>query len=296
MFKEQSFFAILESNDAEMQIFKIEMTKEAQADVCNFLGAGATQLAANKESVRFNGCYKPDIHEVLVIEKFNFDQKILEAIKDPLGVAGFVPDKKKPPRIKATFMGEFEVKENKEQYIIAFQRFRKDQYITQKGINIFHDSDTFVHEKRFGICITDTVDCIIHNNQLKFSSFYYARQIFELSEYYREATDADVDAFISNDKICIENPNIFKDNADAVVRRKIALISDSGIFTKYTVKQITKKANQFGLKIPVVNDKIVFPTDKRDLKNVLKFLDDEIYKGVFSEEILQTNSKRKAEF
>lgn len=203
MFKEKSFFAIVENNDTEMKILKIEMTKEAQTDVCNFLGAGASKLATNKQLVKFNGCYKPETHEVLFIEGFKFDHKILDSIKDPLGVTEFVPDGKNPSRIKATFMGKYEFKDNKEEYIIAFQRFRKDQYITKKGINVFYDENTFVHEKRFGICITDTVDCIIHDSQLKFNSFHYARQIFELSEYYREATDADIHEFIKNEKIFI---------------------------------------------------------------------------------------------
>ena len=163
------------------------------------------------------------------------------------------------------------------------------------GINLFHSSNTFNQEKRFGICITDTVDCLIVNDQLRFTSYYFARQIFDLSDYYRQATDSDVDAFINNRIVNIENIPVFKSNADTWVRRKIALISDSGIFDKYTAKQIKEKAKGFKLNISTTKNKLNLPNDKKELKNILRFLDEEIYKGVFSEEILQTNSKRKVD-
>lgn len=296
MFKEQSLFIIVETDDVEPKILRVEMTKETQIEVCNCLSSAAMSLSKDKYFVRFNGSYKPGTDEMFVIPDFNFNRMIIEAIEKPLGIAAFIPKKETLPKIKAIFMGNYSKVDGQEKYNIAFQRFRKEQYITRVGINLFHDADSFVQEKRFGICITDTLDCIIVNGELRFNSFYYARQVFDLSNYYRQATDADVDSFINNEKICVENANVFKDNADSMVRRKIALITDSEIFTKFSAKQIIKKASYFGLKIPITNDKITFPSDKKALKNVLKFLDEEIYKGIFSEEILQTNSKRKAEF
>jgi hypothetical protein len=206
-----------------------------------------------------------------------------------------LPDKKNPPIIKAVFIGKYSEKNIKEPYVIAFQKFKKDQYIARMGINLFHSSNTFNQEKRFGICITDTVDCLIVNDQLRFTSYYFARQIFDLSDYYRQATDSDVDAFINNRIVNIENIPVFKSNADTWVRRKIALISDSGIFDKYTAKQIKEKAKGFKLNISTTKNKLNLPNDKKELKNILRFLDEEIYKGVFSEEILQTNSKRKVD-
>lgn len=295
MFKEQSLFVIVENNDIGLQIFRVEMEKEVQKEICNFLSFGASELNEDKEYIKFNGSYKPETNEILIIKGFSFDLRIIEAIKNPIGVAAFIPNKSNPPKIKAVFIGKYSVKNSEEQYTIAFQRFRKDQYIAKVGINIFHDANTFVQEKRFGICITDTVDCIIVNDELRFTSFYYARQIFDLSNYYREATDTDIENFINNKKINVENASVFKDNADSMVRRKIALISDSGIFLKYTVKQIKERAKGFGLHISTVKDKLSLPNDKRELKTILKFLDDEIYRGIFSEEILQTNSKRRAE-
>ena len=295
MFKEKSLFVMVETNESEIKIFRVELTNDAQKEVCDLLGIGTNELIKNRDCIQFNGSYKPEKNEIFTIKGFNLDQKIIDAVKNPIGVAEFVPNRIQPPRIKAVFIGKFSMEKGKEQYVLSFQRFKKDQYISKIGISIFHNANTFVQEKRFGICITDTIDCIIVNDELRFTSFYYARQIFDLSIYYREATDVDIETFINNDVVNVENAIVFKANADSMVRRKIALISDSGIFEKYTAKQIKEKAKLFGLHISTAKDKLNLPNDKRELKNILRFLDDEIYKGIFSEEIMQTNSKRKAE-
>lgn len=292
MFKDQSLFAILEEGKSN-RITRIEVTRDSQKDIYNLFGKAYETFNKSKQAISFDGCYKPDMNEVLSIKDFKISDEIIEAIKNPIGVRAFVPEFNNPPIIKALFIG----KRNKktEGITIAFQRFRKEQYISRKGLNLFHDSNTFDRDKRYGICINDIVDCIFEDGNLKFQSYNYARQIFDLSEYYREATDSDVEDFISNIKIQIEDTNIFKVNADSWVRRKIALISDSGIFEKYSPKQIKERASNIGIKISTSQSKIKLPNDKKELKNILKFLDDEIYKGIFSEQILQTNSKRRAE-
>ena len=295
MFKNQSLFVLVDADGGKLKILRVETTKEAQTEVCDLLNSTLNVYERGKDSIEFNGSYKPEQNEILVIKEFDMDKHIIEAVKNPIGIAMFVPDSNNPPTIKAFFMGEYTKKSNEEKYIIAFQKFRKEQYITRKGLNLFHDANTFSQEKRFGICITDTLDCVVINNELRFTSFYYARQIFDLSEYYREATDSDVDEFINHSKINVENADVFKSNADSWVRRKVALISDSGIFSKYSPKQIKEKAKNFGLVISTTKNKLSLPNNKKELKVILKFLDNEIYKGVFSEEILQTNSKRKAE-
>jgi hypothetical protein len=296
MFEDQPLFVMIQDHAEGLQVYKMETTREAQTTVCGLLSIAAAALIDNKEPIPFDGGYKPEFDEILVIHGFKLNPQIVQALKDPIGVAAFIPDKDNPPTIKAVFTGKQSAISGKEQVSIAFQKFRKEQYITtRKGVNLFHSKETFTLEQRFGLCITDVVDCVIVNNELRFSSFFFARQVFDLSEYYREATDSDVDNFINNSKINVEDGAIFKTNADSWVRRKIAIITDLGILDKHKVPEIKLKAKAFGLTIKIVKNKIHFPNDKRELKTILKFLDDEIYKGVLSEQILQTNSKRKAE-
>lgn len=295
MFKDKSLFVLLVSGNSD-EVARIELTKGTQKNVCELFDIAYNDLTQNKTAIAFTGTYNPEATEILAIKDFNIDGIILDAINNPIGIREFIPDLTNLPEIKALFVGKKISKKGKsDKYIIAFQRFRKDQYINRKGVNLFHNQNTFEMDKRYGLTINKMVDCAFDEKGLTFCSYYFARQIFDLSEYYRIATDSDVETFINNPKIQIENRAIFMLHADSWVRRKIALIDDSGIFEKFTVKDIKAKAKIIGMSLSIIKNKINIPSDKKELKNVLKFLDEEIYKGTFSDELYQTNSKRIAE-
>lgn len=140
--------------------------------------------------------------------------------------------------IKAIFVGKRTETEDAERFQVAFQRFRKEQYITTNWVNLFFTRDTFRREKNFGISISDTADCYYTEGELQFSSFYFARQIFDLSEYYRSATDQEVQSFTTSDKLSFEDTEAFKNTANTWIRRKIAMINDSGVLVNYKASEI----------------------------------------------------------
>ena len=113
-----------------------------------------------------------------------------------------------------------------------------------------------------------------------------------MSEYYRSATDQEVDAFASSKLLSIAQPQEFKNMANTWVRRKIAMINDSGVLKNNSAAKIQKSAKSVGIKIDVEDEKIVIPEDKEQMKIVLGFLDEEVYKGPFSKATLLANSKR----
>lgn len=80
--------------------------------------------------------------------------------------------------------------------------------------------------------------------------------------------------------------------ANTWIRRKIAIINDSGVLTNNSAAQIKRLARSAGIDISVENKKIVLPNDKEQLKIILGFLDEEAYKGPFSKATFLANSKR----
>ena len=57
--------------------------------------------------------------------------------------------------------------------------------------------------------------------------------------------------------------------------------------------QLTEKGYDVELKID--NNKIIFPAEKAKAKKLLQYLNEELYKGVITEKVYETNSKREAE-
>ena len=88
---------------------------------------------------------------------------------------------------------------------------------------------------------------------------------------------------------------MYKAMADTWIRRKIAVINDSGVLQNTTIGKIKKLARQSGLDITTAKGKLEIPADKKKLKEILGFLDNEVYKGSFSKETYTTNSKRKTQ-
>lgn len=291
MFNSSSVFALI-NNEGKDEVKLVDVDSDTQQKICSTLFAAVGTLE-ERQPVEFDGRYKPDCDELLDIESFAISELITNAISDPISIAQLSYSVDDEPDIKAIFVGDYQRINNSEVITVAFQRFRKEQYISTKKINLFYDRDTFAVEKRWGIGISENVDCIYKDGHLQFESYYFARQIFDLSEYYRTATASEVKEFSSLDMLNIIDKQTFIDNADSLIRRKIALINDSGIFDNYDVQTIKRIADGLGLELLISDGKITIPTSKRELKKLLAFLDEEVFKGPFSEQTFMANSKKK---
>ena len=292
MFNNSSIL-VLCANDTSI-IKRIEIDVDSQSQICTAFSEAVQDLTDEKNKVEFDGKYKPEEDEILFINNFQLSDEIKDAVRDPMGVSPYEKVNSDYPPIKAIFVGEKTEDGDSEEFIIAFQRFRKEQYLSTSNFNLFWSKDTFRREKEYGISISDTIDCYFVNGELQFRSFYYARQVFDLSGYYRSATTQEVTTFTSNECLIFENASDFETMADSSIRRKIAAINDSEVLGKYKAIDIKKLAQKAGINITVREKKIVIPNDKEQIKLILGFLDEEAYKGPFSQITFLVNSKRKA--
>lgn len=292
MFQNSSVF-VLGAGSHENEVFRIDVDSDTQAEICKTFSKAKDKLIEEKERIVFDGSYKPNDDEFLVIENFQIIDEIKDAIRDPLGVSPYQSILGDFPEIKAIFLGKRTEADDSEHFNIAFQRFRKEQYISTKWFNLFFNQNTFQRQSSFGISISDSIDCFYINGELQFVSFFYARQIFDLGEYYRSATDKEVLSFASNPKLEIEDSEAFSKMADTWIRRKIAMINDSKVLEKFSVADIVKRAAKVGVSISTNGSQIVLPNEKKLVKVILGFLDEEAYKGPFSKNTYLANSKRQ---
>lgn len=287
MFENASVMVLLQDN-GKMEVRKIETDRKAQVAICQSYAKAYSTVLDGTEQICFDGDYNPNADEILYISDFALEEMIRNAVETPAGIESFVPDEMNQDRIKAVFVGE--VCDGK--MVIAFQKFKREQYISVRGINLFFDKETFVQEKRFGISISDEIDCIYEDGKLLFKSFFMARQIFNLMEYYREATQGEVERFTQMKELALDNAEVFIGQADSRVRKKIAAIMDSRVLEKFSAQDIQSIGRRTGIDIAIRNKKVVIPTDKKKMKIILGFLDEEVYKGLFSNATYITNSKR----
>lgn len=294
MFNNCSVLALLETEDKSVEVHRIEMDRDTQNSICNVFSNAVTEMKDGKELIPFDGNYKPDEDQYLTIENFDLPPEIKEAIENPMNVSAYRPNKKVFPRIKAIFIGESKESKSKQKFHVAFQRFKNDQYISNHRLNLFFDKDSFFQEKRAGISISSHIDCY-YDDSLHFISFFFARQIFDLGQYYREATEGEIGGFSAEKILNIESAEVFQKQAsDTWVRRRVAIINDLKILENHTASEIRAIGKTAGIDIKIDKKKIIIPSDKKEMKKIIGFLVEEVYPGYFSKGITyMANSKRK---
>lgn len=290
MYNNSSVF-VLSTDDS---VFKLETDASLQQNLCNLFSEQTSTAIKEKVFVDFDGNYKPNDDEILIIRNFKMLDSIVDAVRNPIGVQAFEKDNGEFPEIKALFIGNKQESDNKEEFNISFQKIRKEQIVTKNVLNLILDNNTFVENKRFSFGVSDSIDCYYSKGNLYFSSYFFARQIFELRDYYRTATDSDVEDFINLSSVGIVNMDTFRVQAQSSwVRRKIAAINDSRILENNSADDIKKVADETGISLEISGDQIVIPEDKDSVKILLGFLDEEAYRGPFSNTTYLAGSKRK---
>ena len=85
---------------------------------------------------------------------------------------------------------------------------------------------------------------------------------------------------------------------DTWCRKKIAYILSEDRIGQLTATSVKIKAEELNVSIDIIKDennedKISFPEDKKTLKRLLRFLDEDIYKSSLSNTIFVASGKRK---
>lgn len=289
MFHNSSIFCMEDKETYGVQ--KLRINRHLQNDLTKVFSLACTSLIDDeKEYLKFDGRYTSGGNEIQYIDNFHMPASITNAIKEPLSANDLLHKQVREPTINAVFTGEAGEGDDS---IIAFQNFQRNQIITGQGISIFLDKNTFKKMDSIALNIKNEVDCVYKNNKLYFASFWVARQVFDLSDYYNLATDADLEQFVNRKELYLPDPSAFHKHCDSWVRRKIALIQDAKTLDNYQPNEIVEKASEHHVDLTLKDNKIVVPEEKSELKTMLKFLDEDIYKGPLSEDTYETNSKRQ---
>lgn len=103
MFSQSSVFALI-NIDGNVEVRLVEMESETQNNICLAL-SDTVKVMEEKQPVEFDGKYKPNGDELLMIKEFVISDEIADAIRNPLSVATLSYSKTDEPDIRAIFVG-----------------------------------------------------------------------------------------------------------------------------------------------------------------------------------------------
>lgn len=281
----------LTSNPAK-RIVRFSLSSPVQSELTAYIKAQERFFDEADQEVEFDGKYKPDPGEVLCINNYDDMDDLASAINNPLGLDEVEPTEEFFDQIKALFTGYSSQGHLK----ILLQSFDRRKIISTNGLSIFHSANVYKKIEGIGLTVDHKLTAILEDSRLRFFSFHSARQIFDLSEYYKIATDDDVKDFINADTIQSANPDAILEISDSWIRRKITLIQQSGILQNVPINEMKAIAIEFHIPFETISneagEKIVLPEIKSDLKKLLRFLDEDYYKSPLSKTNFVSNSKR----
>ena len=290
-----NLFALTESPSS--RIVRFSLSAEVQAELTNyFVLQERGFINSIEEEIIFDGKYKPDMNEVLVISDYDDIDMLESAIRSPLSVPEIVPSPSEFDGIRALFTGYIS---NQDEVTVLIQYFDKRKIISTNGLSIFHSENVYRKIEGIGVTIDSKLSAILKSGSLKFFSFHLLRQIFDLSGYYKEATDADINDFSALPIIKVEDLQQFIKVADSWVRRKLSLIQQSQILDTVPINDIKAVALDFNIPLQTLHEGgvelIKLPIhNKAELKTILRFLDEDYYKSPLSKTQFLSNSKRMA--
>jgi len=282
------------TDDPNNRRVRFSLSHDVQSDLTKFLSPQKTDfLMGAQAEIPFDGKYKPDDGEILVINDFDDLDKLADAIEYPLAIPEVDPTPETFMRICALFFGEI----NQDGSVtVLLQYFDKRKIISTNGLSIFHASNVYKKVEGIGLTLDSRITVILEGKTLKFYSFHHTRHIFDMSGYYKEATESDIKDFAAQECIAVPDLSNLINISDSWIRRKLWLIQQSGILKKYPMQQIKTVAMEFNVHLETVTEneieKIVVPQDKATFKSLLRFLDDDYYKSPLSNVKYLTNSKR----
>ena len=286
-------------DDDENPIRRIPLTDPLSTELAQLFAEQKTALLAEKQTIAFTGSYNVDEGEIFTIIDYPLPPFIGQAIGNPLNCK-MLNLNIENSRIKALFSGGW----NAANKIVNFQVFDTGKLLSNRWTLIglpIHAGDTYKRLEEPGLILQDKLTAHYHNGTLYFSSYHNTKRILDLADYYREATDTDLDAFTATELFAFEDEAGFKDQADSIIRKKIALLQKNHVLQNITVSDIQAVAKNFNAELPeehrinitVNNDgKLVIPGDKKKLKELIRFLDEDYVTAPLTKRKCLTNSKQ----
>ncbi len=286
----ENLFAACRIN-GELVARRVQLDGTIQNDVEEMFASEAEGFFKGvNEEVPFDGRWKPDTNELLTMEVTPEAEMLRETLNrnptavEPLDLANFAD-----AGVKALFTGDG----TNEARRVLVQQFTVAQVLDRRFAVVLQ-GNSFRRLTAPAFTLASSLTSVIDDGLIKFKSFSNLRAIFDVMEIYRDATDQELRDFAGHPTLRVAELEDFMLTADQPTRKLIGAVVASGVLDVYTPAEIRDAAAGTQLDLEFDGDRIVLPTERRELKSLLQFLDESRYNGPLSGRTYVTNSRKPA--
>lgn len=177
--------------------------------------------------------------------------------------------------------------------LLLFQAIDARQVLRRQGFTFLLDERVFRKNERAGLVIRDALDAVFEEGALYFGSEYVVRRFLDLRALFEEATHQELERFFNEDVFHSLEPLDVLRLADQWVRRKVKVLHQNRVVERIGVAELLEQAKRYSLKLNVREGRIVLPRTKKDLKLLLRLLDEDFLDSALSRTSYLANSKRR---
>ncbi|WP_223479041.1 hypothetical protein [Oricola indica] len=268
---------------------RIPMTNPVQQDIeALFTNQEASFRANRPNEVAFDGDWNPDDDELLTLDVMpEADVLIQAAAGNALALPVIDTANFEAEGIKAIFTSAG----NAGAMRLRIQRFTGQQLLNRRRALLLQNNN-FRELAETAFTLGTSLTCVIENGLIKFDSYHNLRAIFDLTVFFEEATDDDIDDLSAHASLNIADLDTFKGDATQTIRKLVHKVLNSGVLDQHTPHEIQQKAAGAGLALALNNGVVEVPQDKALARQFFRFLDDGLYEAPLSGQRYMTNSKR----
>jgi len=283
-------FALVDGTEPNPSLLRIPIEASFQKELSSFYRDEAASFTADTlEHVPFQSSWcDADDGEMIVISPYTLPEPFARATASPIDVPTLslpLPDGQKIRAIVAHTKNLFVFQTFTKRKLMLFQR-------TARFVR-----DTFERLEGPALSFDGAACAVLEGSDLLFRSFRRVAAVLDLSDYFREATNEEIIIVLKHPVLSPESQPETIALANKWMRRRFWMVQQSGLLGTISPRKVADQAKrQQGLDFAVVRkngrDTLVFPADLDAAKDLLRFLNEEMFVGAITDRRFLTNSKR----
>ncbi len=281
------------THEDPVRILRMPVEQQSAADVrAMFLDLSKDFFKGITEYVDFDPGYKLNEDECFQIREFSVPDELLAVVAAPMTADDMVESDlvgNTGPRIKAII--GYDLSGGKKE--LMFQAFDAKR-VFSPGRGIFRFSQgVFKELKSPVVSIEQKLAGVWRDGTFYFTKLGTVRRIFDFEVYELQATEEQMTEFASHAMIKCKDAAALSKTASRWSRGKIARILKNQVLDTSTLAHLKSAAEAVNFDIPIKGKRIELPEGGVQLKRLLQFLDDDMYRGPVSDRQFLSSGKRE---
>lgn len=285
--------ALVDTDDGR-EVRRVRLDRDAQQELSAMLREQARELVAEGlEVLDYDPGYTPD-EEVFRVPGFPLPGYLEEALTAADALADLDTADAEEHRVRALLLAE--LPRDPASSTLLFQNFDSGQVLERRW-SLVQDGRVFRRAERTTLVVGRRVTAVMVGGDLYFRSEHLVRRYLDVDRLFAEATDQDVAAFLAQPQLAAPELEGVLAMADRWVRRKVTSILRRGVLAEVPVAEIRRVGAEYDVAVEVVTtggaERIAVPAARRELKRLLRLLDEDLLLSTLTGHRFEVNSKRR---